>query len=120
MHNKAQTSFETILLATAIIMLAIVSVGYFNSIKNPTLAMGIAKTNTLKALNAIQEPEKNFIIKQISFTEDLAANSITLNILTDNSNLECTDIDYQGTKDLIQNQGLYTNVTIILNNSKTC
>ncbi len=95
--KKAQASMELLLIATFVIIICVAMLGYFNSIARPTVAMSLAKANTLDALNKSQ---KNFSIQRIDSLE--TPSGIELNIMTmPSSGIGCLDINGSGTRELI-------------------
>jgi hypothetical protein len=115
--KKAQASMEMIFIATFVIIICVVILGYFNSIKSSTVAISLAKANTLDALN---KSSKNFTIQKIDFTE--GAGIIELNILTIPSDIGCLDINGAGTRQLIIEKAGYSagTVTIKANSTQIC
>jgi ABC-type transport system involved in multi-copper enzyme maturation permease subunit len=115
--KKAQASMEMIFIATFVIIICVVILGYFNSIKSSTVAISLAKANTLDALN---KSSKNFTIQKIDFTE--GAGSIEINILTmPASGIECLDINGSGTRQLIIEKAGYSAGTVTIKaNSNPC
>ena len=114
LKKKAQASSELIIVIAIVLILSVAVLGYFNSIKNPTIAMGLAKTNTLDAL---AKSEKSFTIREIIFSEP--GGNPTLDITTSPVTVGCRppndDINAKGTKDMIISKGLYADIAINLN-----
>ncbi|MDD5162828.1 MAG: hypothetical protein PHD95_01325 [Candidatus ainarchaeum sp.] len=112
--KKAQASLELLFIATLVIVISIAILGYFNSIKGQTVALGLAKTNTLDALNKAQT---NFSIEKIDLSVESNGN-IDLNIITIPDTMACSDINGSGTRELIIAKAGYSagSVTIRANN----
>ena len=111
MSKKAQTSLEMIIIALVVIVIATSIVGLYNSINQPTIALGLAKTSTLSALNASQS---NFTINEMRIALQTGS-AITFAISTTPTSITCFDIKAGDTKNLIISKNWYSTVNINLN-----
>ncbi|MBN1941277.1 MAG: hypothetical protein JW772_03790 [Candidatus Diapherotrites archaeon] len=111
--RKGQTSFEALFIAMVILILAVTITNYYTTIKDETVAMGLLKTNTLKALNA---GNSVVMIKNIEFDEDPNTSTINLYINTiPESGITCDLINAASSRQLILDAGAYTTVNIRIN-----
>lgn len=116
MPLKAQASMELIIIISVIIGASVAVLGFFNSIQNSTVALGLAKANTLEA---VSKSQIIFTIDRISLDET----GLVLAITTKPElppETGCRDINAQGTKNLIVSKGLYPGTLAVTLNGANC
>ncbi|MDD5148693.1 MAG: hypothetical protein PHH08_04485 [Candidatus ainarchaeum sp.] len=102
-EKKAQSSMEILIVVAIVIAMSTTILAGFNSIKDSTTGLGIAKANSLDALN---KSGKSFVIQKIVPSE--SPGKLSLNIITSPSEgITCADINGSGTKKLLIEKGLY-------------
>lgn len=114
--KKAQASIETISIALIVIVMAVAVLSYFSAIQNSTVALGLARTTALKAINANPDLSKSFAIDKIDPDEEIANSFLLLKITTQpTAGVDCSDIDSVGIAQIIKEKKLYETVEVQLN-----
>jgi len=102
---KGQTSFETLFLLIIILSSAIIITSYYLSIHDETLALSVARNETL---NQIAQTNSEITIKNITAVKNTPVVQITIDVEPD------TQLDEEKISEAVKKATIFTDTVIII------